>query len=202
MRVLLVHGLGRTPLSLMFLGLRLARAGHAPEYFGYSATLEHRDRIVERLVRRLEDLEETGAEVGLIGHSFGGLLLRQAAARVPGLRVRHFVMLGTPNHPPRLAPRAWRWLPYRLLRGSCGEALTREDWFAQLPPLAVPHTVVAGTAGWGPRGPFGGEQNDGVVAVAEAAVSAGDPPVLLPVFHTFMMNSGAVERVIRERLAC
>lgn len=201
MTVLLVHGLNRTSMSMAFLGRRLSRSGHRPEYFGYSPWTESQGRILSRLVRRLRKLATLGAEVGLVGHSFGGLLLREASAQVPELRVRHLVMLGTPNQPPRLAAVIYKWLPFRILRGSCGQCLASPEWFERLPPLSSPYTVVAGTRGWrGRLSPFSGEPNDGIVAVSETVLGRDDEPVLLPVFHSFMMNSKSVHRLITVRL--
>ncbi|HYN08188.1 MAG TPA: alpha/beta fold hydrolase [Vicinamibacterales bacterium] len=201
MRVLLVHGLGRSPLSMAFLARRLSKSGHRPAFFAYSPLLESHDRIVSRLIARLRRLGAHGTEVGLIGHSFGGLVLREALAHVPELRVRHLVMFGTPNQTPRLAVRARRWLPYRWLRRSCGDCLGSPEWFDQLPAVSSPYTIVAGTAGWrGRRSLFQGEPNDGLVAVSETMVTDRDEPALFPVIHTLMMNDRAVYRLIADRL--
>ncbi len=197
MLILLVHGLGRTPLSLFGLASALRRAGHHTRFFAYSPTFEILPRIIRRLSHRLRSLAKTNQSVGLVGHSLGGLLLRLALARVPRLQVRHFVMLGTPNKGSRMARLASRWLPFRLLTRDCGRFLVASDGFAHLPPLRVPTTVIAGTAG--PRGrfsPFGDEVNDGLVAVAETAIENMEL-IQLPVLHTFMMDSPAVhERVL------
>ena len=53
MQVLLVHGLGRTPLSLVGLALDLRRWGHQPRLLGYVGALERYDAIVRRVRRRL-----------------------------------------------------------------------------------------------------------------------------------------------------
>jgi pimeloyl-ACP methyl ester carboxylesterase len=202
MKVLLVHGLGRSSLSMVLLGKRLARSGYDPEFFGYSALTETQPRIVARLTRRLRILAQHDGEIGLIGHSFGGLLLREACARVPELRVRHLVMLGTPNQPPRLAARVYKWLPFRVLRGSCGQCLADPSWYTRLPAPTSPYTVVAGTTGWrGRLSPFRGERNDGVVAVSETPVRPGDVPIEMPLVHTLMMNSKAVYRLIERTFA-
>lgn len=202
MRVLLVHGLGRSRLSLALLACRLSQSGHAPELFPYSALAETNDRIVSRLVTRLRCLAAQGVEVGLVGHSFGGLLLREALAAVPELRVRHLVMLATPNRQPRLARRVYTKLPFRILRGSCGQRLADPSWFRSLPRLSIPYTVVAGTGGWGGRlSPFEGEPNDGAVAVSETVLGDNDRPILVPALHTFIMNKRSVHRLIVESLA-
>ena len=148
MKVVLVHGLGRTRFSLALLRWRLAAAGHVCESFSYWALFENQSGIVSRLVVRLRRLAEEGKEVGLVGHSFGGLLLRQAVAAVPELRVKHLVMLGTPNRRPRLAVRLYTQFPYGFLRGSCGRCLTDAAWFSSLPVPTVPYTLISGTGGW------------------------------------------------------
>jgi pimeloyl-ACP methyl ester carboxylesterase len=196
-KVLLVHGLGRTPLSLLLLGRRLRREGYAPEFFGYYAFAESHRRIVERLVRRLRLLAAEGGPVGLVGHSLGGLLLRQALARVPELEVRGLVMLGTPNQPPRLAERVKDWSAFRLFARSCGQLLATPEAFAALPPPKYPYLIIAGTAGWRwTWTPFAGAPNDGFVTVEETRLNAGETPLTLPVSHTFMMNDRAVQDAV------
>jgi len=197
MKVLLAHGLARTPVSFAILARRLRRAGHRPETFGYVAFAQKHDRILTRLAVRLRRLAVEGEPVGLIGHSMGGLLIREALARVPELEVRHFIMLGVPNRPPRLADRASGWWTFRLFTGEAGRRLADPAWFESLPPLRVPYTIIAGTRGWrGAVGPFPGEPNDGIVAVSETLVAEGDRPVELPVLHTFMMNDREATRLI------
>lgn len=201
MRVLLVHGLGRTPASLQGLARALRRAGHSTRLFGYYAFAEHYDRIRVRLASELRALGRTPEPVGLIGHSLGGLLLRHALQDAPALKVHQLIMLGTPNQPPRLAVRANRWLPFRVFARSCGSVLATPGAFSRIPPPAVPYTLVAGTAGWRRiPGPFGAEPNDGLVAVSETRVHEADEPVLLPVGHTFMMNDHRLQRLVLELL--
>lgn len=200
MRVLLVHGLGRTPLSLAPLSRTLRRAGHEPISFGYAAFAQPYDRIRARLVDRLRELAD-GDPVGLIGHSLGGLLLRHALADVADLKVHHLVMLGTPNHSPRRARLAMQWLPWRLFARSCGRVLATPDAFQHIPAPRVPYTVIAGTGG--PRvlaRPFGSEPHDGFVAVNETRISENDDLRLLPVGHTFMMNDRRLHEMVVEIL--
>ena len=200
MRLLLVHGMGRTPLSLARLARFLRLEGHRVERLGYVAAIESFDRIRARVRRRLELLARSGEPYAVLGHSLGGLALRAA---ISGLAPppRHLVMLATPNQPPRLACRLQRFWPYRVVCGDSGQLLARPEFFRQLPPPSVPYTIIAGTAG--PRGrrtPFGPEPNDWIVAVEETKVGPGDRPVTLPVGHTFMMNDQRVHAVIRRAL--
>lgn len=199
--VLMVHGLGRTPASLLFLARRLRREGYRAELFGYYAFVESHPWIVGRLAQQLRRLAREGKPVGLVGHSLGGLLLRQAVALVPELEVRSLIMLGTPNQAPRLARRVRHWRAFRLLARSCGEFLATPTAISGLPTPAYPYTLIAGNNGWqGRLSPFGDEPNDGFVAVGETRITPTDKPVILPVAHTFMMNHRAVQDAVLEAL--
>jgi Alpha/beta hydrolase family len=200
--VLLVHGLWRTPLSLLSLVHRLRTYGHRPEQFGYAAVAQRYDAILARLLRRLDRLAASGVPYAVIGHSLGGVLLRAALPRIAGPPPRHLVMLGTPNRPPVLARRLGAHWLYRRLMGECGINLSSHDFYAALPVPEVPYTIVAGTAGSRGRwSPFGGEPNDGIVAVSETRIRDQDEIVLLPVTHTFMMNNRDLQAVIGRTLA-
>jgi len=204
MRVLLVHGLGRTPLSMWRLGRDLRRAGAQPRLFGYVPAIERFDRIVRRLQRQMEQLAK--AEYAAVGHSLGGLLLRVAVAQLaPGMRPpKHLIMLGTPNQSPRLARRIQRRFVYRIISGDAGKVLASPIRMAGLPVPSVPMTVIAGTGrptfSWGL---FPGEANDGLVAVSETRIGSHEEHIEMKVWHTFMMNHPQVRQIIRDRcLGC
>jgi Putative serine esterase (DUF676) len=201
--VLLIHGLARTPLSLLGLARDLRRAGHRTDSLAYSGTLESYDRIVARVRRRLEAASQRGQPYAIVAHSLGGLIVRAALGNWSNQLPlpRHLIMLGTPNRVPRLAQRFNRWLPYRLINGECGQLLAQPGFFADLPRPAVPITVIAGSRGW-PRALslFGGDPNDGVVAVNEACLDSASILIELPASHTFMMNNRQVRAAVREVL--
>lgn len=200
MRVLLVHGMGRTPLSMWRLARALRRAGVSTETFGYVAAWQSVELIVGRLRARLESMADH--EYVVIGHSLGGLLLRAAVASLPAgaRRPQRIIMLATPNHSPQLAQRfehAW-W--YRLLNGDAGALLAHESRIAEIPPLDVPCTVIAGTRGINGRfSPFGDSDNDGLVAVAETELAGADEWISLPLRHPFIMNDARVQALVEER---
>jgi hypothetical protein len=203
MRVLLIHGLGRTPLSLCGLAWELRRDGHRPQLLGYVGAVESYRAIVGRVRSRLQAAARTSEPYAAVGHSLGGLILRAALADWPAelAAPRCVVMLGTPNRVPRLARRLRGWRLYRWINGEAGQLLAQPEFFAGLPAPTVPLTVIAGTKGW-PRAVslFGGEPNDGVVAVAETRLSAAAAVVELPASHTFMMDNRQVRALVREVL--
>jgi hypothetical protein len=192
---LLVHGLGRTPVSLFPLAGVVRRAGLRTHFFAHSCTLEPFDRIVRRLVRTLNRVRPQF----VVAHSLGGILTRMA---LPDVEVppERLVMLGTPNRPPRLAAIVWRYPPIRLLFGTCGRFLAHPAEYERLPMPTVPCTIIAGTAGpVGKFGPFGNDPNDGVVSVSETELPAADTH-LVPAWHTWMMAHPQVHAVVRRVL--
>lgn len=200
LRVLLVHGLGRTPVSCRSLARSLRRTGCATESFVYAAFAQSFDAIVARLVRRLESIAARG-QYAVVGHSLGGVLLRAALPRLRGPAPRHLVMLGTPNRPPRTARLAAGFRPFRWIAGECGTCLANTDFYRHLPEPSVPYTVIAGTRGLRGRwSPFGADPNDGLVAVEETRVRDDDPVLTLPVAHTFMMRDRAVQAFVKQAL--
>jgi hypothetical protein len=201
MQVLLVHGMGRTPLSMLRLGRKLRRAGHTVNLLGYSAAVEPFARIVLRLQERFARTAARGPYI-VVGHSLGGLLTRAALGGQSSSFTgpSHLIMLGTPNRPPRQARRYGSLMAYRWINGECGQLLRQEDFFARLPTLSIPYTIVAGTRGGPDRRAFGDEPNDGVVAVSETLVTPSDTPITVPARHTFMMNDSRVLAAILQVL--
>jgi hypothetical protein len=196
-----VHGLWRTPASFLLLVRRLRQWGYCPHQFGYAAVAQRYEAIVERLVQRIDALSTMGP-YAVIGHSLGGVLLRSALARLAGPPPRHLIMLGTPNRSPRLARALAVYWAYRRLMGECGVNLSSLPFYATLPVPSTPYTIIAGTAGLRGRwSPFGHEENDGIVAVAETPINDDDPLILVPATHTFMMNNPRTQEAIRQVLS-
>ena len=193
---LLVHGLGRTPASMFPLAGVVRRAGLRTHFFGYSSTLETLDSIVRRLGQAIHRIQPKF----LIVHSLGGLLCRLALDEVAKHEVRHLIMLGTPNRPPRLAAYFWKWLPFRAFAGTAGRFLAHPVEYDRLPAPTIPCTVIAGTAGpMGKLSPFGNDPNDGIVSVSETQLP-GATEVCVPAWHTWMMAHPQVHTRLRSIL--
>lgn len=203
MNVLLIHGMGRTPLSMAGLARWLRTHGHRVESVGYLSATQSFEAIVSRVRARIDTLASRGEPYVMIGHSLGGVIARAALATEPRVAPSpaHLIMLGTPNQPSSLARRLQRVWPYRWFTGESGARLANDEFFAALPLPDVPYTTIAGTRG--PRGrlsAFGAQANDGKVAVSETRVRATDRSLEFPVRHTFMMNDAQVRRLIEEIL--
>jgi pimeloyl-ACP methyl ester carboxylesterase len=192
--------MGRTPVSMWRLSRSLRRAGLRTKLFAYATAWQSVDEIVRRLQARLMIL--SGGEYVVVGHSLGGVLLRAAIAGLPqDIRApRRIIMLGTPNHSPRLARRFEHSWWYRLMNGDAGDLLAQESRLASIPSTVVPCTNIAGTRGINGRwSPFGIEANDGLVAVAETRLDGAEEWITVPVRHPFIMNDKQVQAIIRQR---
>ena len=200
MNIVLIHGLGRTPLSMLGLANHLRQSGYQPELFGYAAFAESYGQIVERLRERLAHLSHRGP-YGIVAHSLGGVLTRSALADPDMDLPRHVVMLGTPNQSPRLAQLVWYLWPFQWISGTCGQRLASPEFYEALPPLQTAYTLIAGTSGpRGPWSPFGMEVNDGLVTLNETRLSATDRPLEFPGIHGFMMNQPQVQSTVVQVL--
>ncbi|MFP5410379.1 MAG: esterase/lipase family protein [Gammaproteobacteria bacterium] len=200
MHVVLIHGMGRTPGSMLRLRRRLKRAGHVPHLFAYSPTFETLDHAVARLARLIEH-RIGGDRYALIGHSLGTVLIRCVLARVPAPPAACFFLA-----PPMLACKAARHFSrfrlYRWLTGEMGSLLADDAFMHGLPIPQGVLRVYVGTRG--PRAdwlPFGMEENDGVLSVAEASGDCASAVVKVHALHTFIMHAEPVYADILTTLA-
>ncbi len=208
MRVFLIHGMGRTPVSMWILRQRLQGEGHRVSLFGYAVTLADLDAITDRFVDRVQEVmaaESDGRndddaetpEYAIVGHSLGNLVARMASPKLPTGWCR-FAMLAPPNRPPVVVHTLKDNPLFRAFTGSTGRRLADEEFFAALPVPDVPSLIIAGTGGplasWLP---FAGQPNDGVLRVEESRLE-GVPMIEVPGIHTFLMNRADVFAAILD----
>ena len=193
MRVFLIHGMGRTSVSLALLASRLRRAGHTTSSYGYFVTRDPLDVIAARFVAHIERAGGTDAPFAVVGHSLGTIVTRMALARLPGLT--RVVMLAPPNQPPALARLLQANPIFRALTRDAGRRLAdAAGFYGSLPVPQVPTLIVAGTGG--PRfarSPWQGGDNDGIVGVDETRLEGpAIEHVQVDAVHTLIMNSAEV----------
>lgn len=192
MDLVLIHGMGRTPLSMMRMRRRLRRRGHSPILFGYSPTFETLQGATARLTR-LIDRRIGSRSYALIGHSLGTVIIRAALGQLENRAPSACFFLAPPILACKAAMFFSRFWLYRLLTGEMGQSLAGDAFMRQLPMPAVPTRIYAGTKG--PRAawlPFGTEANDGILSATEATGDFKSLAVEVPSFHTFIMNSKQV----------
>ncbi|MEL6260984.1 MAG: alpha/beta hydrolase [Cyanobacteria bacterium J06626_6] len=201
MNILLIHGLGRTPLSMWTMANSLQKAGHHPTFFGYTSVLHSFDEITQRLRFQLRSLSQLGP-YGIVSHSLGGILTRAALTSADFATPTHIVMLAPPNQSPLAARLANRLFPFRWFARQCGHNMATPAFYTQLPALASPYTLIAGTAGpTGPLSPFGNEPNDLILSISEVKMHPEDPLLQVPALHSFIMNHPMAKQYTLEAFA-
>ncbi|MST00398.1 MAG: alpha/beta fold hydrolase [Pedosphaera sp.] len=122
--MVLLHGFGRSGLSLWQLEHFLKQAGYDVINVNYPSTILPIDQLVEDyLPRRLaKRLATGGGRVHFVTHSMGGVLLRGYLQRHPPVNLGRVVMLAPPNQGSEAAD---FWSRSRGLRLFAGPNLAR-----------------------------------------------------------------------------
>ena len=181
---MLLHGMGRSWISMALLGLRLKRAGYEVHLFGYSSRRESLEALSSRLKRIVKERVEA-SEYHLIGHSLGNIIVRngfRGDGFAPGLK--RVVMLAPPNGPAALASTLRHSRLYQWWTGDSGQKLADENFYRDLPVPSVEFGVIAGDKGH--RLGFG-DDNDGVVRVENTKLDGMRDWVRVHHTHTFIM---------------
>lgn len=197
--VVLLHGLGRTRLSMQKLGDRIEAEGFRVINLAYPST---RATIRESAVHLRDELARqtlpTGQPVHFVTHSLGGIVLRAWLDECPMPNLGRVVMLSPPNQGSELTDRFMGGplrIAYRLITGPAGQELgTGPDSTPnRLGPVKFPLGVITGDRTLNPffSSAFPGP-NDGKVSV-ERAKSAGMTDFLVVTHsHSFIMRSSRV----------
>ncbi len=197
MHAIIIHGMGRTPLSMCFLALRLRSAGFKISFFAYIVTFESWYGCTSRLARLIERRTK-GEGYIVVAHSLGAVLARAVIAEAEQKPEACF-FLASPTQASQaarqLASRIW----YRLLSGEMGQLLADQAFMSALPIPNVPIFIYSGDAGFtGKFSPFKNEPNDGVLMVKETHLP--DAKVkCVPSLHTFIMNNRVITNDIIEK---
>ena len=201
--MVLVHGLGRSPTSMLILGQRL-------EWAGYRVTIARYPSLIAPFSEQLETVREVVDEccsnavrVHFVGHSLGALVIRGYLAEHRPDSLGRAVLLAPPNQGSLLVD----WLEEMQLAsemlGPVGSTLGTDttDLPATLPLPDYEVGIIAGNHSTQPIGPPAiPGPDDGIVSVEQARL--GDVPLLvLPRSHAFIANSrhtaSAVIRFLR-----
>lgn len=203
--VVLLHGLGRSHLSMLPLQVALESAGYATWNRGYDSTAAPVETLAAVVGEAIEDCRARQAtRIHFVTHSMGGILIRAYFRDHAVPEAGRVVMLAPPNRGSEIVDAFRdRWW-FRSATGPAGQQLgTGADSLPNtLPPLKLEVGVIAGRGSSDPwfGGLFAGE-HDGKVSVASARLEGMSDLLVVDSGHTFMMNAPAVIRQVEAFLA-
>jgi len=183
--VVILHGMGRTRVSMMILAERFKNAGYETHNFPYGEKDSSLDEISDALAVFLEKNVQT-PRYHFVAHSLGNVIIRNALRKSlrPGLG--RIVMLAPPNRPARLAKLLKESHFYRWLVGDSGQKLAEDEFYRTLPVPPVEFGIIAGDKGQ--RLSFD-EPNDGIVDVEGTKLAGMKAFAIVHHTHTFLMNA-------------
>ena len=195
--VVLLHGLGRSRGSLR--GLAAYVREHS-DYLvlsvSYASTrhdIGYHAKSLASVISHLPDAEE----VNFVAHSMGNLVIRHYLGDCEGDdvdelrgRIGRVVMMGPPNQGAVLAYRLRDFRAFQILSGAGGRQIA--DWDSVTDKLTIPKCdfgIIAGGTGRD-RGynPLIKGDNDLIVSVAETKLPGARDFVVVPSWHTTMMD--------------
>ena len=183
--VVLLHGLGRTPASMLAMSLAARCRGYRVLNWRYRST---RATIAEHAAKLARDPRlRTAPRVHFITHSLGGIVVRHFLATHPLPNLGRVVMLAPPNRGSEVADRLQR----SKLVSHCivpARELGTRGVPASLPAVDFPLAVIAGSRShiplfdaWMNHAP-----NDGVVSIESTKVAGMQEFHVLHRTHTLL----------------
>ena len=206
-RVILIHGLHQTAWIMRPLAKRLQVAGFDTHQYGYRSMCDDIKTNSARLNDWLENHHHPDQPIDLVGHSLGGLIIRDFVTQYPKWQIGRCVTLGTPHMGSICADYIWRLSPAVVGR-SYVDAL--DGTVAPL-PKHIELGVIAGNRPYGMGQLFLHHHNrklrkadvpplkqqlvhDGTVYVEETKLEAATDHLILPVSHTSMLINKEVAK--------
>lgn len=207
-RVILIHGLHQTAWIMRPLAKRLQATGFDTHQFGYRSMRDGIQTNSQRLNKWLEENHNPDEPIDLLGHSLGGLIIRDFVTAYPQWQIGRCVTLGTPHLGNVCADYIWRLTPAVV---GCSYIDALDGTVAPL-PKHITLGVIAGNRPYGLGQLFLQYHNrklrqadsiplaehlihDGTVYVAETKIEAATDHIILPVSHTGML----VDKTVTEQ---
>ena len=193
--VVLIHGLHMHAWVMRPLAKQLGRQGYHTRCFGYYSMVQDLATHSQRLQRWLSRYAQPQTPIYLVGHSLGGLVIRDFLSRYPQLQVPRCVTIGTPHNGSISAHTIVRYVP-----SFVGQAYFQGlDGHAPLLPQGVALGSIAGSRSVGlgklilpskrqlaPLEPTW-QVNDGTVFVHETKLIGAADHLVLPASHTGLL---------------
>ena len=208
--VILIHGLHQAPFIMRPMAKRLQAQGFITHQYGYRSMRDGIKVNSQRLNAWLKANHNPAKPIDLIGHSLGGLIIRDFIAHYPEWKIGRCVTLGTPHNGSVSGDYIWRLIP-AIVGKSYEQAL---DGSVAPLPKGIELGVIAGNKAQGLGQPILSYHNrklrkadaelsseklahDGTVYILETKLASACDHIILPVTHTGMLiNKDVAQQAI------
>lgn len=203
--MILLHGLGRFRQSMRRIEQYLKSLGYSTINLAYPSTTKMIETIAEtHLARAVETCEKQGAgKIHFVGHSLGGLIVRQYLQLHSMPTGSRLVMLSPPNQGSELVDLLIRIPLYRWITGPAGQEIGRgpESVVHRLKPVEIDVGVIAGNRSINLLvSAFMDGPDDGTVSVKSTMLPEMRDFIIVSNTHTFIMRDPLVMRQIAHFL--
>jgi triacylglycerol lipase len=202
--VVVLHGMGRTKISMSWLAGRLEQQGYDVLNFSYPSTRSSVTNSTAHLHQELQTrLPARAGRIHFVTHSLGGIVVRAYLKQHHPANLGRVVMLSPPNQGSEVVDKLRGNFLYRLITGPAGQELGTEKTSTPNALGEVNFTlgVITGDRSFNPlfsswlSGP-----DDGKVSVQRAKVSGMADFLVVPHSHSFIMRSSTVARQVAHFL--
>jgi triacylglycerol lipase len=200
--VILLHGLCRSSSSMHAMERALTNAGYQVWNIDYPSRTNTVAGLSESvLAPAIRDCETAGAtRIHFVGHSLGGILVRDYLARHSVSKAGRVVMLGPPNQGSEIVDKLGSWWLFRKINGPAGAELGTAPDSApnRIGPPNVSVGVIAGnrSINWINSLLIPGS-DDGKVSVERTKLAGMTDHIVLRATHPFLMkNQTAIRQTI------
>ncbi len=199
--VILLHGLGRTQLSMMKMEAALKNEGYRVINLHYPSRKKNIAQLAEETISRglEESFQQQADAVHFVTHSMGGILLRDYLSKYKIKKLGHTVMLSPPNKGSEVVDKLRNKFFFKWILGPAGRELGTDKHSTPLKLNRVDFSVgiITGNKNTVFDGYFAkmfSAENDGKVSLESARVKGMVDFLVTPNNHTMIMNDPEVIR--------
>lgn len=199
--VILLHGLGRSELSMKAVEWRLKKEDYLVVNQGYPSTQHGIEQLADIALAEALPQCDQAETIHFVTHSLGGILLRQYLSSHEISNLGRAVMLGPPNQGSMLADFIQSIQVGEKFKPEASRQLGTNDASVplKLGPVNFEVGVIAGNRNWRPlvSKPLEGQPSDGTVTVEETRIDGMVDFIELPATHTTIMwQSSVLDQIV------